>query len=514
MPSKIARIVSAFLFLLSLGLVNLSQVVIYAASDKCVWTGATSADWATGSNWEDCDNGGVPENGDTLYFPENSQNKVMNNNISGLEILSLEIYGDEYNFNGNEVTLTGQNPIISTQNTIINFNLVIDPTSGNANILTQEDTYLNIGGDVNLSLGPLQKLIIGDVNNQGNVDFKGDISGNAGNQFYVAYGVLYLAGENSFVVDQVGSILDASILCMSTTCFGNSNNEILIEDYSVINFMVSGTYSNNITTGITSAKNPLIYAHDNLSLTGDLIVNDRLMVNQLKAGKNLQFTGNGTLNGAINVFGDNTSSNIKFNGPISGDGGFVVYSGNAWLSGAHTFKGDVTVKEGAVVMADKINSLGSNDGKTIIEKGASLHLDTQSDTTIAEPLQIAGEGTSPVQYRAAIYSTGDNTTLTGDITLTDDTTIYNGGILSSLTIEGVISGDHSISYISDAGASAEIRIGSEGAAANTYTGTTYILDGPVYFKKTLAIPGDIVINPEDYLPYASTVYMYALLAFE
>src|SRR6187402_2016960 len=75
MNRKFTKILAVFAFVATIGLTNVSPLVVSAAADTCTWTGATNGNWSTGTNWTGCDNSGVPENGDTLVFPASAANK-------------------------------------------------------------------------------------------------------------------------------------------------------------------------------------------------------------------------------------------------------------------------------------------------------------------------------------------------------------------------------------------------------------------------------------------------------
>lgn len=69
MLKRITSFISVLVFSLS-SLFVFAPSLVHAAADTCVWTGGGGDDnISTAANWSTCDNGNVPEAGDTLSFP-------------------------------------------------------------------------------------------------------------------------------------------------------------------------------------------------------------------------------------------------------------------------------------------------------------------------------------------------------------------------------------------------------------------------------------------------------------
>lgn len=81
---------------------------VFAAVDTCTWTGAVDGTTSNGGNWSGCDNGGVPENGDSLVFPAVALNKTINNDLVGMtfDTLTLTDGSGSYNLSGNSITVS------------------------------------------------------------------------------------------------------------------------------------------------------------------------------------------------------------------------------------------------------------------------------------------------------------------------------------------------------------------------------------------------------------------------
>ncbi len=502
LKEKLTKLVIVFAFCATVAIGNLSPLTASAAADTCTWTGTTSAAWATGTNWTGCDNSGVPENGDTLVFPSSASNKSMSNNLSGLTPDHIVISGTGYTFAGNALTnITSGNFYSASESATINLQTAFNGANTGATVAAGKTLTFS------------QPQAFGSSGGQywtggGSVIFNGNLTGSTGGMFRAESNttVQVNGATNTFTSSFVGAESNATFECQSATCFGNNANAIYMGG-GIVKIIGSYTFANGFATSTSNPNLSKLTANDNVSITGTGSVVDDLTIEQTGASKSLQFTGATSLTGSITVEGLNTSSNIKFDNGLSGAGGVAVNSGNAWMSGSHTFTGTVTVKSGAVAMADQVNSLGATSAPTIVESGGSLQLNSPGLTTIPEPLQIAGEGTGPTQFKGAIYQNGDDTHLTGTIALTGDATIYNESGSNDLVLEGVISGAHDITYHAIDGPN--IQVGDSGGSANTYTGTTTVTGGIVYLEKSLAIPGDLIIDSTSPSTNAVTVYTYA-----
>jgi len=95
---------------------GLTALLVHAA--PFAWTGTTSGNWATGSNWD----AGVPASATTttLVFDNTSQ-LTTNNNISGglaLNSLTLTANSGKRVLNGNKLTFDGTAPTLTMMNTL------------------------------------------------------------------------------------------------------------------------------------------------------------------------------------------------------------------------------------------------------------------------------------------------------------------------------------------------------------------------------------------------------------
>ncbi len=510
MKGNVTKVLATFAFVASIALINVGPAAIYAAPDTCTWTGATSNSWATGSNWSGCDNGGIPEDGDSLVFPETAQNKTMSNNLSSLDLFainSMTFNGTGYTLNGNGFTITGITAITANESATINVDLTYNSGS-HINILPASGRWLTITGTTTFALTSFYEVNVGSPSFTGSVDFQGNISGDAAAQFIAVNGATaqVSGSSNTFQADLVGAEAGGNFRCDSATCFGDNSNDIYMGG-GIVDITVPSIFTNDFITSTSSDDISAITATQNTVISGNGTVNDDMLAIQQSSGRGLSFHGTITLNGSVETETPDMTSLIIFDGAISGAGNVTVNSGQTVLSASNTYTGTTTAKSGAVIQADQTNSLGSTSAPTIIEDGASLQLNALGNTAIAEPLQIAGEGASTGQHRGAVYISEDSNhgfILSGNIILTDDATFYNGLTGYTMELSGIISGPHDVTYTGAAGANFDIT----GSSPNTYTGTTTMSGAMLCAYKTLAIPTDLIIDSTDPVNNSAAVAVY------
>lgn len=511
MKEKVSKLFAVIAFVSTLAVGNLAPLTASAAPDTCTWVGASGGFWATAANWSGCDNGGVPENGDSLVFPAGASNTIMNNNLSSLSVESITFNGGGYLITGNDFTITGITAITANQSASISANVTYNSGS-HVNIYPAAGTTLSLGGVSNFALSSFYEVNIGSSSFTGNVTFNGNITGSAASQFIVQNGAhaIVNGSTNTYTATTVGAESNGVFECNSATCFGDNANSIYMGG-GTVQIGTSATFSNNLQTSTTTSDVSRLTANNDVSITGSSsTVNDDLRIDQLTASKSLQLTGSATLNGNIDVYGNSTSSNVKFDGVLSGAGNVNVHSGNAWMSASNTFTGVVTIMSGAVAMADQVNSLGATSGNTVVQSGGSLMLDTPSATTIAEPINVVGTGVGPNSYKGAIYvaSTSNDVALSGNIALAGNSTVYNDAVGKDLSLNGAISGTGNLTLTAlwDPSDSGSITFG--GGSANTYNGDTTVNGGTVYFQKTGAIPANLTVETADTGSNRANVYFY------
>ncbi len=141
----------------------------YASADTCTWTGAVNGNWNLAGNWTGCDNGNLPENGDSLTFPAGGvSNLSMTNNVSGLtSIVDITFFGSGYTLGGNDLTV-GQFLIHGSNNTInlnsaFNTNVTSLILSGGTNNIVNGNITLSGTGTFDTTGDPNSQLLINGV---------------------------------------------------------------------------------------------------------------------------------------------------------------------------------------------------------------------------------------------------------------------------------------------------------------------------------------------------------------
>lgn len=135
---------------------------------------------------------------------------------------------------------------------------------------------------------------------------------------------------------------------------------------------ITGTSEGNINNDVT--------ASDNLTLTTGASGAIRLLGNLSMGSNNLIISGSGE---------------TIISGIISGTGTVLVSeTARAQFNGANTFSGVTTISSGAALGTNSSTGLGTTAGKTIVQSGGTLCAYYYEGLTIAEPIDVAGSGTS------------------------------------------------------------------------------------------------------------------------
>lgn len=496
MKKRVSRVLAIMLLIT----VQIAGVLVpmqqaFAAADMCTWTGATSANWSDGSNWTGCDNGGVPESGDSLMFPVSASNKSTNNDLSGLQLTQIAIAGSGYTLAGNTFTITSNAGIISNESATISASVNYN-TGSHVNFSPSIGATLTLSGTSNFTVNSPYETNIGSSFYPGTVDFTGNITGSTGTQFIAVGGAkaVVRGASNTFTSTDVGAETNGIFECRSANCFGNNANNIYMGG-GIVDLYTSATYANGFETSTSTPDDSVLRAHTNVSVTGNGTVNDALNVSQLTGGAPLQFTGAITNNSDIYVDSANVTAEVKFDGSVGGAGNFSFNSGAGSLGGSNTFTGRVDVANGAQLKVSNQASLGANTSGTYVAAGGALLFANSAIADFTEPFWIAGQGTAAVA--GVLYNKGvSDTTLSGAITLTGDAKIANEGTTSDLSVNGVIGGAHDLTLYGGVDGYNDPGISLGGISPNIYTGTTYVTGGAVYSDKTEAIPGNLTLNSD------------------
>lgn len=489
MSKRVSRSIVALLLIaaqVSMAVIPVGKV--FAVADTCTWTGATDANWATGTNWSGCDNGGVPENGDNIVFPVAASNKVTNNDLVSLEVVGITVQGTGYAIGGNALTITSPNALSSTDSLTIDADMTFD-TASNIFINPSSGATITFNGTVAFSTtNPFSTYV-----DSGTADFTDAITGNAGSRFIATNGGKIIARGvgNTYAVDNVGAESNAAFECRSTTCFGNVANKIYMGG-GTVDLYTSATYSNGLETSTSTPNDSILRGHSNVTITGAGTVNDALTIAVPALNTSLQLTGAMTNNGGVIVQGTNETSQVKLDGAISGAGNLAFESGAGSFGTANTFTGRIDVMGGAQLTVVNQSSLGTNASGTYIADGGALVFADPLAAAFTEPFWIEGQGTATVP--GALYNDSvGSPTLNGTITLTGDATVANSGV-SDINLDGLIAGTGDLTLVTPADGYNDPGISVAGASPNTFSGTTYINGGAVWLGKTGAVPHDLTLH--------------------
>ena len=537
---NIYRVLLSFVLVLSPILVGLPPAK--AAVDTCTWTGSASANWSNGGNWTGCDNGGVPENGDTLVFPVSASNKTNNNDLVGLDLDEIRISGTDYVISGNSLTISpAVNSVMQFTNTSGNNDYQIDTTiSGGSVAISQDD-----GPGLNTVSGDLTFSISGDMNfyNYDTSSFviSGNRSGSSVNVNY--YGNINLsgAGTNTYtggvnVTNASGRTNSSALTVSSLTALGSGNPNINVNSTSTspvgINFFTAGSYSNNINlvgsdfapelssngnvtlSGNVSANSDLSFIKPQsgtLTLSGGLNVNQDLEIemspstNLTKSGASPIAIANNTAL-SINSLGSYPGPTITVSSAITGSSSTAVnVSGETFLNlnaSSNSYDGTFTANNNAIIRPLANTALGTTVGSTTINNSSVLWL--SGSYVIPENITVTGTGRPSGAYSGgAIWSqlpVGDSSTeLSGTITLNGNTTFAMDDPGSAapddeFILSGPITGSGNLTLLRVQGTNST-RFNFLQTSPNTYSGKT-ILQGSTLDLNGGAqtIPNDIDIN--------------------
>ena len=188
--------------------------------------------------------------------------------------------------------------------------------------------------------------------------------------------------------------------------------------------------------------------------------------------------------GSLQTLTVDGSGTTTIAGVVSDTGGLTKNgAGTLVLSGANTYLGLTQINQGAVNVQNN-SGLGDASAGTTVAFGAALVL--SGGITVAEPLAIAGNGIGAGfgDGGGALRSAGGANTYTGGVQLTSNSFVGvdTGG---SLNISGVVSsvqvGGFGLTKVG--GGTLQLS----GASANTYTGTTTVLQGLLQLNKSAGV---------------------------
>ena len=164
-----------------------------------------------------------------------------------------------------------------------------------------------------------------------------------------------------------------------------------------------------------------------------------------------------------------TGDSGEYNGRIGGAGNLKkTGTGTLSLTGANTYEGTTEVDEGTLAISHS-SGLGTTDGRTTVNTGATLKLDGD-DLSVGEALTLSG----------TLANAGAGNIWRGAITLTG-TGALDSGAGETLTVSGNING---AGGLRKTGAGVVALMGT---GVNTYAGATHVDAGILRIGKSSAL---------------------------
>jgi autotransporter-associated beta strand protein len=445
------------------------------------WTGAASDAWSNAQNWTNGAVNPTENRAIRLFFPINDFNQTMRQDIDGLSVDYLEFHG-AYTIQG------GPGTRLSFRNTNA------DPATAT---IHGAAGYFTFADDLELRLNQR-------VNVNAYFDGRPDVVSGQFNGRITGPGDLYLSGGRvEFAGGQANTYSGITVTTADTLRL-NKSGVIAVPGDLVIGFGPGG--GNNSKDKVLFLQNNQLAADAQVTVNGSGWLNldghvQTVAGLTLTAGQvstdvgTLSLAGNVTSNPGnvdaliegrlalgfvprtFTIGGRYTNEGLRVNARISGDSAATLIkngTGTLRLTGPNTYNGTTVVNDG-VLIANGATPLGSSIGGTIVNAGATLHVE-QADLG-DEPLTLAGQGDDDL---GAVFVFGSSTG-NGPVALAADTgiTVWPG---HTLNLNGVVSGPGGMEFVSGT-----VALG--GDAANTYSGETRVLSTTLELRKRITILG-------------------------
>ena len=466
--------------------------VAYAAADTCTWTGATSNSFSTAANWTGCDNGTVPESGDTVVFPQAASNKNIDVD-STLPVRFMNITGSGYVFNRasfDEIILTGSSAGLTTTEDVT-FHVPVSFGSSSTNVTSWASTGKTVTLTQPTTLGATGDVSFGSniAGREGSFVFQQSVGGSAG-QFVATNGTTMTlsASGSTYTAGTVGAESDGEFRCDDADCFGDAANHIYMGGGQVTLNVGSAGFMQPIETSASTPDASNLRVIEPAAMYGDTVIHDSLnvIIDDLKS---VSFFGAMDIDSdaLLQIIGEGpNTSGVSLAGAISGGGSMAFQGVTVTIGGNNTHTGEIIVSglgSGTILMTDHINALGNTSGATIVEAGGQLLLGANS----AEPVTITGDGGGSGALQKL---NGTNPVLSGALTLDGSATVGNTHANETLTLSGRVTGTGDLTLLG----SIDSDIIMSGATANDYVGKTTVQNTHLTLNKSanvVAIPGDI-----------------------
>jgi len=415
-----------------------------------IWTGGTSNDWNTGTNW----NTGIVPDGIAEFDVSPMIEPTLSANTSVNQILfdgtastyTITLNGSNLDINGIGVTNTSANPQlfqVTAGSLAFNNGAVTDNAA-----ITNADT-LNFN-DTSIATNSI-------IANSGSINFNGNTSAGASN------------------IDNIGLV---NFNANATAANSTINNAGVI------------AFNDNASAGTSIITNNgfLYFRGSSLADTASIVSNVFVVLGGTTAGigiGSLSGTGNVALgNQTLTIGGLNTANEIS--GVISGLGGSLIKTGNETLtlSGANTYTGTTSVTSGTLFNTGSLTSqVTVSDGAIYQGNGSSLSL---FNTGTVSPSSPTGDiGTMRV-----------NGNFTQNPTATFQTKITPQGLADLLSVTGLANLNGTLNIvpvgsISSFGNKKYTILTANGGVAGTFSN----IIAPALFKYNVRyFPNEVVIN--------------------
>ena len=392
-------------------------VVCLPAQAQTSWTGATSTDWFTASNWN---TGIVPTSG-TIFLNSIAPNPTV---VSGGAAV-----GD-----------------------------ILEVLNGALTIQNNGTVSLSVGADIGESVGSQGAATVtgaGSIWNNGGLL---SIGTNGTGALTIANGGA-VSNTNGFVAFATGSQ-------GAVTVAGAGSSWINSVALFVGRF---GTGSLTIADGSTvsvAGGGGTAFVANQLGSIGGL---------NIGAAPGNAATGPGTLNAAVVAFGagsgtlnfNHTASNYVFVPTVTGNGAVNVFSGTTTLAAANTYTGATNVNAGTLNVMGSIGSSGTPSGAINVFSGAALNVEATGSINIGTN-NLTNAGTVTV---AAGGSITDDLINSG---ITNNAGTWTGPVTNSGTFNNNVGGTVSGLLTNNSGATTNAGALNGGAVVN---GGLLMVDG-------------------------------------
>lgn len=447
-----------------------------------VWTG----NGQFGPYFSDPDNwksGFVPtanESNVTLEFPIGSGNNQPIVDIANLKVDKFDFQGGYILYGqpqGSKITLRGTtDAVVSSLSTTFHNSLEL-ALEGAAEIDVNFSRTVEILGKIS-GAGGIVKTGLGTLDIGGSISntYTGDTEVKTGTVRLMKATGIAVSGD-VIVGDGIG-VSDSDVLKLS--------NDNQIVDTASITIKESGLFqlsSNDEVVGSLTTKGGHIATGTGTLLIGGSITSQASVESSLIEGKlNLGIRGK-----VITVEDGGATDDLIINAAILGNAGVGFNKsglGTLVLGGASTFSGAVGINAG-IVKATSAQAFGATTAGTSVAAGAALWL--EGSVIVNEPLTLSGKGPGNLGTLASRVGSG---VWSGPITLLSDVVLAaDAGV--TLTCGDVIQGTGSITKLGEG------DLTFNGINANTYVGTTTVLEGTLRLSKSsgvISMPGALVVG--------------------